>query len=311
MTSPKLAIHDRMAELADATRSRILFLLEERELTVSELCSALQLPQSTVSRHLRILADEGWVASRAEGASRWYRMTPELNGDAAALWSVVRSSLAESPAVQQDLARIESIIAQRRSRSAAFIASAADEWDHLRQSLYGMRTDLTATLALLDPNMTVGDLGCGTGALSAAIAPHVEQVYAIDASTEMLVSAQARLSAFDNVTVAHGALESLPLADDTLDAAILMLVLHHVAQPVRVLREVRRVVKNGGRILVADMRAHTREEYRHDMGHVWLGFDDGALRSWMHEAGFRQTRYVPLPVDPSASGPALFTMVGS
>ena len=309
MTTPKLSIHGRLTELADATRCRLLYALEEQELTVGELCQALLLPQSTVSRHLRILSDEGWVTSRADGASRWYRMSQALDYEALSLWSLVRRPLSVSESAKQDLVRVDSVIAQRRSRSAAFFRDAAAEWDAVRTSMFGARADLSAALALLDPAMIIGDLGCGTGSLVASLAPHVAHVHAIDASAEMLSAARARLAGARNVTITESPLEALPLADASLDAAIMLLVLHHVAQPVRVLSEARRVLRPGGRLLVADMRSHTHDEYRQQMGHVWLGFDEESIRQWGMEAGFRNHRYVTLPVDPDATGPALFTMV--
>lgn len=311
MTAPKLSIHGRLTELADATRCRLLLALEAHELTVGELCTALALPQSTVSRHLRILSDEAWVESRAEGATRWYRMVPALDHEARALWTLVREPVQTTLAAQQDLSRVESVLIARRSRSEAFIASAAAEWDARVASLFGPRADLGAALALLDPSMIVGDLGCGTGSLSLSLARHVAHVHAIDGSPAMLDAARQRLQGQLNVTVAEGSLEALPLDDASLDVAVLMLVLHHVAEPSRVLKEARRVLRAGGRLLIADMTAHEREEYRTQMGHVWLGFDERSLRGWLSKAGFGSMRYVALPVDPAAVGPALFTLVAS
>lgn len=311
MTAPKLSIHGRLTELADATRCRLLLALEAHELTVGELCTALLLPQSTVSRHLRILSDEAWVESRAEGATRWYRMAPTLDHEARALWQLVREPVQCGAAAQQDQARVESVLAARRSRSEAFITSAAAEWDAKVSSLFGARADLGAALALLDPAMVVADLGCGTGALARALAPHVAHVHAVDGSDAMLSAARARLDGVPNVTIAAGSLESLPLLDGSLDAAVLMLVLHHVAEPTRVLREARRVLRPGGRLVITDMCAHERDEYRGQMGHVWLGFDERPLRGWLTKAGFDTMRYTTMPVDPAAMGPALFTMVAS
>jgi ArsR family transcriptional regulator len=309
MTSLKLTIHERLAELADATRCRLLLALERQESTVGELCSALQLPQSTVSRHLKILADEQWVTSRADGASRWYRLSPVLDAEAASLWALVRAPMHDTPAVLQDVARLEAVLAARRTRSEAFFATASAEWDAMRTSMFGARADVLAALALLDPTWIVGDLGCGTGSLSAAFAPHVAHVHAVDVSPAMLSAARARLHAVHNVTVHDGALESLPLKDASLDVAVMLLVLHHVADPLRALREVHRVLRPGGRLLIADMRAHTKSEYQQLMGHVWLGFDAPTLSTWLHDAGFTGMRYTPLPVDPAAEGPALFTAV--
>src|SRR6187402_136424 len=123
MTLLRLSIHERLAELADATRCRLLLALERHELTVGELCSALQLPQSTVSRHLKILADEQWVTSRADGTSRWYQLSSSLEDEAAALWGVVRAPLRETPSAVQDVARLEAVLSARRTRSEAFFAT--------------------------------------------------------------------------------------------------------------------------------------------------------------------------------------------
>ena len=307
MSAPRLPILDRLTELADSTRCRLLAALERQELTVGEVATALQLPQSTVSRHLKILADESWIASRAEGASRWYRRHPQLEPEMLQLWEMVRGSLRQTPALLQDAARIEAVIASRRSGTQAFFATASAEWDAMRTTLFGARADLTAVLALLEPSLRVGDLGCGTGVLSAALAPHVAAVHAVDASPAMLAAAGARLAGIPNVRVAEGQLEQLPLEDGTLDVAILSLVLHHVADPLRALREVHRVLRPAGRLLITDMRPHTHEEYRERMGHVWLGFTPEALAGWLREAGFDAVRYTPVPVDPDASGPALFS----
>jgi 2-polyprenyl-3-methyl-5-hydroxy-6-metoxy-1,4-benzoquinol methylase len=311
MTTPKLSIHGRLTELADATRCRLLLALEAHELTVGELCAALGVPQSTVSRHLRILSDEAWVESRAEGATRWYRMAPALDHEARALWKLVREPVLTTVAAQQDVARVEVVLSARRSRSEAFIASAAAEWDARASTMFGARADLGAALALLEPDMVVGDLGCGTGLLSLALARHVKHVHAIDGSAAMLDTARQRLISQPNVTISAGSLESLPLADAALDTAVLMLVLHHVAEPTRVLKEARRVVRAGGRLLIGDLVAHEHEEYRTQMGHVWLGFEERSLRGWLTKAGFSSIRHVALPVDPAATGPAMFTMVAS
>ncbi|MCC6243224.1 MAG: metalloregulator ArsR/SmtB family transcription factor [Gemmatimonadaceae bacterium] len=309
MTQPRLSIHERLAELADATRCRLLLAVERQELTVGELCQALQLPQSTVSRHLKILADEAWVTSRADGASRWYRLSPSLDDEASALWALVRTPLRETPSAVQDVARLDAVLSARRSRSEAFFATASAEWDALRTTLFGARADVAATLALLDPAWIVGDLGCGTGALAAAFAPHVATVHAVDASAAMVSAAEARLERCPNVTVHRGTVEMLPLDDHSLDVAVMSLVLHHVADPMRALCEVARVLRPGGRLLITDMRAHTRVEYQQQMGHVWLGFDAPTLERWLSDAGFARMRYTPLPVDPEAEGPALFTAV--
>jgi ArsR family transcriptional regulator len=298
---------DHMATLSDALRCRMLLVLERHELTVSELCSVLQLPQSTVSRHLKTLGDAEWVTSRREGTSRYYSIAvDELDEGAQRLWPLIREQVAGTTGADQDARRLESVIARRRSKSEEFFSTASGQWDHLRAELYGSTFHLHALLGLLDPNAVVGDLGCGTGQLSALVAPHVCEVIAVDGSTEMLQAARARLKESKNVEMRLGTLEALPIDHAQLDIAMMGLVLHHVPDPGVVLNEVARVLKPGGRVLIIDMLPHDRAEYQHQMGHVWLGFPERQVRRMLPAAGFDDVRFHPLPVEPDAKGPALF-----
>lgn len=283
-----------------------MFVVDRHEMTVGELCSALQLPQSTVSRHLKQLGDFGWVNSRAEGTSRLYRMVADLEPESRKLWHVVRDQLGSGNAAKRDSERVEAILARRRTASEAFFSSAAGQWDSLRDELFGGRAHLAALPALLDPAWTVADLGCGTGQLSALIAPYVARVTAIDSARGMLAAARKRVAAFGNVDVRQGALESIPIESASVDVAILFLVLHYAVEPSRVFAEVARVLRPAGRLLVVDMLPHDRQEYRERMGHVWQGFSDAQLTQWMHDAGLGGIQYRALPIDPQATGPALF-----
>lgn len=307
LTAGAPRVIDHLNILADATRGRLLLVLEGQELAVSELCSVLQLPQSTVSRHLKVLADHGWVDVRPEGTSRLYQMDGErLNGGRETLWRAVRAELAALPAAVQDSQRLAGVLAERASRSREFFLTSAGEWDRLRRELFGRQAGPAALLGLLDPELVVGDLGCGTGAVSAALAPFVARLVAVDASPSMLAAARQRLADREDVELRSGELENLPVGDGELDAAVLYLVLHHVADPAGVLAEVARALRPGGRLLVVDMNPHDRQEYRHEMGHVWLGFDRRQLARWTEAAGLGDLRVVPLPPDPEAKGPTLF-----
>jgi SAM-dependent methyltransferase len=299
-------VFDTLTALADATRSRLLLALDRHELTVSELCAVTQLPQSTVSRHLRILNDQGWVSSRADGTSRQYRLASPLDATDRRLWQVVREQLAAGRQAAQDAERLRSVLARRRTASREFFATAAGQWDALRSELFGSRADLAALPALLDEHWVVGDLGCGTGQLMASLAPFVGRVIGVDASRPMLSAARRRLEGQGNVELRAGELESLPIADGELDAAVLFLVLHYVVEPPRALAEVRRVLRPGGRLLLVDMMPHEREEYRARMGHVWQGFAETQLQEWLDAAGLESFRYTALPPAPDAKGPTLF-----
>ena len=301
------AIFEDLTTLADATRSRMLLLLERNELTVSELCAVLQLPQSTVSRHLKTLSDAGWVSSRREGTSRFYALAlDDREPSTRRLWSLLREQVSATPGADQDARRLRGVLGRRQSKSQEFFASVAGQWDKLRQDLFGRASYLHALPGLLDPEWTVGDLGCGTGQVAAALAPFVTSVIAVDRSNDMLQAARRRARDLPNVDVRRGELEALPIQDGVLDAATLLLVLHHLPDPAAALAEAARVLRPGGRLLICDMLPHDRETYRQQMGHVWLGFSEDALQKMLGNAGFEKVRVTALPTDAEAKGPALF-----
>jgi SAM-dependent methyltransferase len=303
-------ILDHMTALSDPTRCRMLMLLERHELTVSELCAVLQMPQSTVSRHLKTLSDDDWVASRRDGTSRFYSMpVDDLDSGAKRLWPLIREQVASTTGAGQDDRRLRGVLTRRRAKSQEFFATAAGGWDHLRSELFGDEFFLWAVLGLIDPTLVVGDLGCGTGQLTETVAPYVRRVISVDGSTDMLDAARQRLGGAKNVELRQGELESLPIDSGDLDVAMLSLVLHYSPAPPRALAEVGRVVRKGGRVLVVDMLPHDRQEYQQQMGHVWLGFSDKQITRFLTGAGFGEVRVRMLPADPDAKGPALFAAI--
>ena len=305
-------ILDHMTALSDPTRCRMLLLLEKHELTVGELCAVLQMPQSSVSRHLKTLADDDWVTSRRDGTSRFYSMPVDDLGPAAGrLWPIIREQVAATTSASHDERRLRGVLSRRRAKSQAFFASVARQWDTLREDLFGDTFYLWAVLGLIEPALVVGDLGCGTGRLSQTIAPYVRQVIAVDASADMLQAAREQLAPLENVDVRQGDLEALPIENDELHAAMLSLVLHYSPEPARALAEVARVLRPGGRVLVVDMLPHDRQEYQQQMGHVWLGFSDKQITKFLAGAGFSDVRVRALPVDPDAKGPALFAAIAT
>lgn len=303
---------DSFSALADPTRCRILWLVERHELTVSELCSVLQLPQSTVSRHLRMLADAGWVTSRRDGTSRYYALLLDgRDGPRAQIWELTRPQVLTRREAEQDERRLSRVLAGRRETSARFFATSAGQWDHLRNELFGQAFLPSALLGLLPSSWTIGDLGCGTGTLLPGLAPHVKRVIGVDASDEMLAAARVRVRGLKNVDIRQGSLEALPLEAAQLDAAIFMLVLHHLPAPATALAEASRVLKPGGRLLIVDMTPHEREEYRQRMGHVWLGFAEDQVKRLLVQAGFDEVAIHALPPEDAARGPALFAASAS
>ena len=312
MNNSEPIILDHMAALAESARCRLLSLLEDRELTVSDLCAVLQLPQSTVSRHLKTLLDRGWVAARADRTSRLYHATvDELDGAAQELWGLTRVEIDKSPARQLDRERLQSVLAQRRTRSREYFDESSDRWDGIRDELFGNHFYLFALAGLVPSDWAVADLGCGTGTVAEALAPFVRRVIGVDTSPPMLELAERRLRRFDNVDLREGELESLPLDDGEVDVATMILVLHHLEHPETAIREAARCLRPGGRILIVDMLPHDRTDYRMDKGHVWLGFSEEEINEYLEAAGFGAGRFQTLPPAPEAKGPNLFAVTAN
>ena len=299
-----------MTALADPTRSRLLLALERNELTVNELRAILQLPQSTISRHLKQLSSEGWVEARAEGTSRHYRIaTSSLDASSKRLWHLVRDEIIHTSAAEHDIKRTQAVLAERSTKSQQFFSTSAGQWDRMRADLFGRRADV-ALLGLLDEKWKVADLGCGTGAVAQALAPFVDKVIAVDESSAMLSAARKRLHGLGNIDIRNGRLEALPLGDAEVDVALLFLVLHYSADPQQAIAEATRVLKPSGRLLVLDMVPHDRQDLKQAMGHLWQGFDHSTMAEWMRSAGLESFRYNELPADPEAKGPLLFAASG-
>lgn len=295
-----------LGTLGDSTRLRLLRLLERQELGVAELCDILQLPQSTVSRHLKVLGDLGWVRNRREGTAHFYRtLLDELDPAARKLWLVAREQTDRWPTISQDQLRLQRLL-QQRTDSQSFFAGAAAEWDNLRGQLYGRKFSISACLGLISQDLIVADLGCGTGHLSAEIAPFVRQVIGIDNSTAMLKAARRRLMNFPNVDLRRGELTSIPIDDCSCDAALIILALTYVLEPASALAEAARILKPGGKLILVDLLPHDRDDFRRRMNQHWPGFDGETLRRWLTDVSLEVTAIRPLPPESNVKGPALF-----
>jgi ArsR family transcriptional regulator len=300
------ALLGQMDSLSDATRLRLLRLLELHELGVVELCEVLQMPQSTVSRHLKVLADQKWTTSRRQGTTNLYRMIlDELDPAARKLWLLAREQTQDWPALSQDQLRLTRRLNQKQSEAESFFAGAAGQWDKLRTELYGQYFPSAAVAGLLPRHWVVADLGCGTGAMTVELAANVKQVIGVDQSAAMLKAARRRTADLPGVDLRKGDLSQLPMTDDTCDGVMLSLVLTYVPDPLAVLREAARVLKPGGSAVVVDLLHHGREDFRRQMGQHWPGFEPIELSRWMTEAGLVDPVIRSLSPHPEAKGPAL------
>jgi len=292
--------------LTDPTRLRLLRLVERQELSVAELCEVLQMPQSTVSRHLKVLTDQGWASCRRHGTTNLYRsMVDDLEPAVRKLWALTRQQTDQWDQVGKDQLRLARRLEQRKSRSQAFFASTASQWDKLRVELYGQSCILEAFVAMLPSDWMIADLGCGTGHLTAQLASSVRRVIGVDHSAAMLKAARKRTAHLDNVELRRGDLEAVPIDDGSCDAVVLMLVLTYVSRPIQALAQAARILRPGGKVVVVDLLGHDRESFRQRMGQHTLGFEIADMEKGFLKAGLIEPQCRALVSEPQAKGPDL------
>jgi ubiquinone/menaquinone biosynthesis C-methylase UbiE len=246
------------------------------------------------------------LRNRTQRTANLYRMSLK-EGDAAArrLWLLSRDQTAAWPMVRQDRVRLERLLKTRRGSVEAFFKGAAGHWDRLRGDLYGHHLSDATLPALLPPDWVVADLGCGTGQTTTSLARYVKRVIGVDQSQAMLAAAARRSAGLSNVELRKGSLEAIPIDDGACDAAVLLLTLSYVPDPVRVVTEAARILRKGGRLVVTDLLRHDREDFRLEMGQAHLGWEPGEMQQILEDAGFQGALCRPLPPEPEAKGPAL------
>ena len=302
-----MAIRD-LSVLSEPVRVRLLSVLLEAELGVGELTRVVQLPQSTVSRHLKALRVAGWIRRRSAGTSSLYDADlATIDAVGQRLWAVVGEVFANTLQAHEDQARLRATLAEREGGD--FFHRRHAEWDGLRRELFGDDFLGWALTALLPDELVVADLGCGTGPVLTSLAPAVQRVIGVDREPRMLEAAAARTQELDNVELREGGLTALPLADQEVDAATCILVLHHVEDLALSFREIRRALRPEGRLVVVDMVAHDRRDWLHTMGHRHLGFSRDRLTNAAAQGGFALHRFLDLPLASEAQGPPLFLAV--
>jgi DNA-binding transcriptional ArsR family regulator/precorrin-6B methylase 2 len=287
----------------DPNRLRILRILTRGPFNVAELTEMLGIGQSTVSRHLRLLADAGLVEVRRTGTWAFYSLRSALpDGFTGQLLEVLAGVLPQCGDGDQESVR--EALARRRRTTSAFFRTAAREWDHVRERALGPPAHLDRLFALVGRGGTVVDLGTGTGVLLEGLSPLADSVIGIDASPEMLEVAGRRVreNHLENTQLRLGALEHLPLGDGEADTTVANMVLHHVADVPAVLRDIQRVLAPQGRIVIADLTEHGEESFWQTLGAQWPGFRAEELREWLAAAGFVRIQCEELPAPASPNG---------
>jgi ubiquinone/menaquinone biosynthesis C-methylase UbiE/DNA-binding transcriptional ArsR family regulator len=272
----------------EETRLRLLALLAEAELTVTELTEILRQSQPRISRHLRLLAESGLVVRFREGSWAFFRL-PE-HGDKAELARTLAALLDPDDRVMvRDRERLAAVRAARATAAQAYFREHAAEWDRIRR-LHAADAAVEAEIqqALADrPFRSLLDLGTGTGRMLELLGPGLERGLGIDLSLDMLALARARLdrAGLRHCSVRHGDIYDLALPRDSFDVVIVHQVLHYLDDGARALREAARVLRPQGRLLVIDFAPHELEFLRDEHAHRRLGFAEETVSQWLQQAG--------------------------
>jgi ubiquinone/menaquinone biosynthesis C-methylase UbiE len=277
---------DALRAAAEPTRLRLLAVLAQCELTVTEITQVLGQSQPRVSRHLRLLCDAGLLDRVPEGSWVFYRLA-----DSALARTFVSMLGSDDPSLSDDRDRLAKVQRVRQESADAYFEAHAHEWNDIR-SLHVPEEEVEQALTALLGNEPVGDLldiGTGTGRMLTLLAPRATRALGVDRSHEMLALARATLAPgdFRHVQLRHGDMYHLPLSARTIDLVVLHQVLHFADDPVSVLREVARVLRPGGRLLLVDFAPHGEESLRDQHAHRRLGFATDDVVHWCAAAGLR------------------------
>lgn len=277
----------------EGTRLRLLSLLSETDLTVSDLTEILNQSQPRISRHLKLLYEAGLIERYREGAFIYHSL-PRSGEASKLLGSILKSLDASDVQLVHDRERLEKARAVRETKVEEYFAGVAEEWDSLRLLHVSEKQveNAIAKIAGLHKIESHLDVGTGTGRLLELFAKYTQRSVGIDISHAMLSVARANLdrSQHRHVQVRPGDIYALPFAPGSFDLVTLHQVLHYLEEPARALGEAARVLKPRGRLLIVDFAPHGNEFLREKFAHRILGFSHTQIQAWLNDAGLRLTK---------------------
>src|SRR5947199_3207118 len=294
-------IYEALKAAAEATRLRILALLAEAELTVSDLTAILRQSQPRISRHLRLLAEAGLVERFREGSWAFFRLA-EREGAAKLARELIARLDPKDATLSRDRERLAAVRAQRASAAQNYFRRHAAQWDRIRKlHVADAAVEAAVVGALADaPMRTLLDLGTGTGRMLELLGPQIERGLGLDLSLDMLALARARLdrACFKHCSVRQGDIYDLALPKNSFDVVIIHQVLHFLDDSARAIEEAARVLRPSGRLLVVDFAPHDLEFLRNEHAHRLLGFTPDTVAQWISAAGLDVLRQETLPPGP-------------
>ncbi len=289
---------DALRALAEPTRLRLVALLAESELTVTEMVEILGQSQPRLSRHLKLLCDAGLLERAPEGVHVYFRLaSAHPAGDMARL--LLARLEADDPVLALDRRRLAGVRRGRAVGAETYFQRHAAEWDAIR-SLHIPEAEVERAIQDLLPAGKIGDLldlGAGTGRMLRLYAGIAERAVGVDLSREMLAIARANLDGpeFRHCTLRRAAAENLPFADNSFDLVLSHMVLHFLIDPARAILEAGRVLRPGGRLILVDFAPHDSRLLGPQHAHRWAGFSDETIAEWLIAAELSPQAPVSLP----------------
>jgi ArsR family transcriptional regulator len=275
--------------LADATRLRIIALLEHEELSVNELQEITRLGQSRVSTHLSLLAEAGLITARRDGKRTFYRLNAHTSSGVLNMAPLAIQGARELPENEGDQVNLKRVLDRRKEQAQLYFNQVAGRFDRS----YGPGRSWEAfghLLLRILPPLTVADLGSGEGLLAELLARRCKRVIAVDNSEKMVQfgAEKARKNGLKNLEFRVGDLETPPIEPESVDLVILSQALHHASNPPEALASARQILKPGGQLMVLDLVQHKFEQARDLYGDRWLGFTESDMHQWLEKAGFKR-----------------------
>ena len=283
--------------LADETRLRIVNILRYHDFNVNELVTILEMGQSRISRHLKILTDSEILNFQREGL--WIFYYPNRSGSGADFLEAVKDLLNKEPHFSSDREKAKSLLENTKDQTLSFFNTLAQEWNSLKQNIFSGFDMESVLLDNIEHCESAADLGCGTGDFLSSLLARADKVIGVDASKSMLGKAQKTIEnsgSPERIELRLGEIEHLPLRDNEVDCALINMVLHHLPSPITGIQEAQRVLKNGKSIVVTDFLKHNDESLRTRFGDRRLGFTPEDIEKMLSESGFTLEKHRTYPL---------------
>ena len=275
--------------LSDATRLRLIALLEKDELSVREFQEITGIGQSRISTHLGLLQSAGLVRSRRDGKRIFYRLNPKAQENGADFLKLALQGAEELPDRSADRINLRRILKRRRQKAQTYFNQVAGRFGRVYGPGRSWQGFGNLLLRILPP-LVVADLGSGEGLLSELLARRCKKVIAVDNSEKIVAfgSARAKKNGLKNLEFRLGDLQDPPIEPESVDLVILSQALHHAEDPSMTVSSAHRLLCAGGQILILDLLKHDFEKARESYGDRWLGFAESDLHRWLEGAGFKK-----------------------